>query len=726
MDLFKLPSGQQFILLTAHHLVVDLVSWRIIWYEIEQRLVGDYSPFPTVSFQLWCKWQQEYGRKLQPDEVLPCKIQRNNFDYWRLSPNDNTYGNSMVSTKCLDSKYTDIILGQSDTCLQLEPVDILVACLFRSFLDCGYFSDREPPAIYLKGHGREKLGDEVDVDLSETVGWFTTLCPLQVPECANDDTVKALKAVRDGRRRLPGNGLPYFACSHYSTAGREAFSNHTNLEVVFNYTGHFQQLERAGGLFVRAESQGIDSFLQVASKRARRANLLDVHVVLNEGKMEISFIYPKNMPKRPDVEIWMTSCLETLNSVLCLLATNALQHSSSDFALLQISDVGLETVERQLFKIGVETRNIQDLYPCTPMQEDILLSAKEGNGLYEPIFVWECVHSNNQEHIRPDRLMSAWQDTVQRHNILRTVFVDHPESSRKIQVVLADVTAKVNYFKEDVDDPVNFLSQQSRPKLSPKEPRHVFSVCRGIDGTIACRLDIHHMLCDAASIAILLSDIAKAYGGAAIRPATQIRELIKFVSKTPNEDKLSYWSNLLGDIQPCQILADLPVKEHDSPLTSPEVYASIQLDAPPRMSEFCRQHNFTRSTLMQVAWALVLTIFTKETRVCFGYLASGRDADHEDVESTVGPYISLLVAVIESEQPIKCVLETAHKQIVQSFNFQHTSVADIQRRVGKGPLFNTNMTVRDHFERDSMAFDGLRFIPVSGEDPYEVSVSHIL
>ena len=43
--------------------------------------------------------------------------------------------------------------------------------------------------------------------------------------------------------------------------------------------------------------------------------------------------------------------------------------------------------------------------------------------------------------------------------------------------------------------------------------------------------------------------------------------------------------------------------------------------------------------------------------MCFGYLVSGRDADHEDVESTVGPYISLLVAVIESEQPIKCVLE---------------------------------------------------------------------
>ena len=186
----------------------------------------------------------------------------------------------MISTKHLDSECTRIILGQSDTYLQIEPVDILVACLLRSFSDCGCFLDRKPSAIFLEGHGLEKLGDEVDIDLSETIGWFTTLCPLQVPEYANDDAIKMLKAVRDGRRRLPGNGLPYFACSHYRTAGRSAFSDHTNLEVVFNYTGHFQQLVRADGLFVRTESQRIDSFLQVTSKKARRASLLDVHAIL--------------------------------------------------------------------------------------------------------------------------------------------------------------------------------------------------------------------------------------------------------------------------------------------------------------------------------------------------------------------------------------------------------------------------------------------------------------
>ena len=179
--------------------------------------------------------------------------------------------------------------------------------------------------------------------------------------------------------------------------------------------------------------------------------------------------------------------------------------------------------------------------------------------------MWKCVHSSNQERIRPDRLISAWQDTVQRHNMLRTVFIDHPESSRKIQVALADVTAKVSYFKEDIDDPARLLSRRSRPNLSSKEPWHVFSVCQEIDDTVACRLDIHHMLCDAASMAILLSDISKAYRGAVMRPVTQIRELIKCISKTPNENKLSYWSSHLGDIQPCHFFFQISLWRNVTP-----------------------------------------------------------------------------------------------------------------------------------------------------------------
>ena len=376
-------------------------------------------------------------------------------------------------------------------------------------------------------------------------------------------------------------------------------------------------------------------------------------------------------------------------------------------------------MEGHLIDIGIEIRNIQDLYPCTARQDDMFLSSSKGSNLYEPYFVWECIQSIPQECIEPNRLMSAWREIVRRHNILRTIFTDHPESDRGIQVVLAEVTAKVKYFEKDVEDPAKFLSQQSRPDLSSKEPWHMFSVCRGVNNTVACRLDIHHMYCDAVSTAVMLSEISKVYRGVVLRPASQIRELVKCNSERPDEDKRMYWINLLEHARPCCIPPDLSVD--DDRTSSPEIYCSTQVNVPPGTLEFCQDQNFTRSTLIQVAWAFVLTTFAKEKNVCFGYMVSGRDANHADVETTVGPYISMLVAVIDSAQPIRRVLETAHKQTIQSLDFQHTSRAKIQEHVGRGPLFNTAMTVRDRFERDSLSFDGLGFRPFSGEDPYEVS-----
>lgn len=74
-----------------------------------------------------------------------------------------------------------------------------------------------------------------------------------------------------------------------------------------------------------------------------------------------------------------------------------------------------------------------------PMQEGFILSANSGIASYELVSVWNCFHSNDQEKIDPDRLISVWRETVQRHKILSTIFIDHPETERKIQIVLANV-----------------------------------------------------------------------------------------------------------------------------------------------------------------------------------------------------------------------------------------------------------------------------------------------
>lgn len=719
VDVFRLCSGQQFILLTAHHLVIDLMSWRIILYELEQRLTEGGSPSPLVSYQSWCKMQQAYGRGLVPTQVLPYNVTPSQFDYWGLAPSENIRGNSISHSFLLSIEITNLILGKSNLSLRTEPIDILVACLVQSFSSC--FSDREPPVLFLEGHGRENLGDETKIDVSDTVGWFTTLSPLQVPGLATGDAIRTLKHVKDMRRLLPGKGLPYFACSYYSEAGRDAFGEHTDLELTFNYTGNFQQLERADGIFVRAESLGVNSLLQEMSNNARRASVFEVNVVLKEGQMEIIFDYHKNMSRKADVETWIKWYSKNLSSLAHRLSEGPIQYSLSDFPLLEISYVGLEMLEGLLSEMGVRLCDCVDIYPCTPMQEGIALGAHSGAASYDSVFVWNCFHNRNREKIRPNCLIKAWQEVVRRHTILSTIFIDHPETGRKLQIVLSNATIKVAHFIEDVDTPAEFLSRQKSHSMSGSEPWHSFSICQGKNGKFACRLDIHHILFDATSMAVLLSDLSDAYEGVVMPPAPQFCELVKRVSEVPNSEKLSYWKALLGNIQPCLISSTHSVTENYTSTIPLEMNSSVHIEAPSGLFEFCRRHDITRSTLLQVAWSIVLSTITNMQEVCFGYLTSGRDANHDNVENAIGPYISLLIAVINVHQPILEMLESTQRQTTQSLRFQHTSLAEIQHEIGVQTLFNTCMTVRNDLERGSSMLDRLSFALVNGNDSSEVS-----
>ena len=86
------------------------------------------------------------------------------------------------------------------------------------------FPNRKPPALFLEGHKREPL-DDTEIDLSETVGWFTTLHPLQIPGQVTGTSITMVKFIKDVCRGVPGKGRPYFACRYQTAVGRKEFTN---------------------------------------------------------------------------------------------------------------------------------------------------------------------------------------------------------------------------------------------------------------------------------------------------------------------------------------------------------------------------------------------------------------------------------------------------------------------------------------------------------------------
>jgi hypothetical protein len=163
-------NGDQFVFLTADHIVIDLVSWRLLLEELEDILRGEKLVPATIPFQKWAELQAEQAETLDLRDVLPeVEVPPLDFTYWGIQREDNTYGNATHALFELEADDTTLFLGSCHKAYRTEPVELLLASLIQSW--SRVFVDRSVPAIFNEGHGREPWSSEIDI--SRTVGWFT-------------------------------------------------------------------------------------------------------------------------------------------------------------------------------------------------------------------------------------------------------------------------------------------------------------------------------------------------------------------------------------------------------------------------------------------------------------------------------------------------------------------------------------------------------------------------
>ena len=310
-DLFQNHHEGQVLLLSAHHLIIDLVSWRVIWRDFHDALQGKTLVKVAMSFQQWCKLQQQEGLSLKPAEVLPFAVSQPQFGYWGLRPEENLRGDIQAIMQTVDANSTSLLLSKSNEAFRTDIVDILVGILYYSFRTS--FNDRETPAIYSEGHGREPIGGEA-YDVSDTVGWFTTFHPLQLTLASGDDAVDAIQAAKRVREQVPAKGRPYLACQCYSPAGEQLPSG---MEVLLNYTGRFQQLEDETSKFTTL-AQPMD--LEQSSPNIRRLAMVEVTVGVEEGRMVVEFDINTRMKHQARIQRWAQVFATQLSEVAHTLA----------------------------------------------------------------------------------------------------------------------------------------------------------------------------------------------------------------------------------------------------------------------------------------------------------------------------------------------------------------------------------------------------------------------
>ena len=700
-DLFNLGADDQLVFLVGHHLVLDLVSWRVILEDLEELLLNpEVNPKVAtgVPFQAWCRMQTENSHKSSPGTVLPSnEIPPQSYAYWGIDGHVNKYGEMTSQGFEIDAKTTSLILNDSHNALRTDTVDILIAAMIHSFSQI--FRDRPAPTIFNESHGREVWDDKID--LARTVGWFTCMYPIFVSNDKPLDFFDVLRRVKDYRRQVPGNGRPYFASRLLTSKGSKKFKRHWPLEFTFNYLGVYQQLERDDGLLLPAkdmagEARGAGGIADVG-QNTPSFGLFETSAVVVQGKLRFSFIFNQHIKFQERIANWISECQTTLQVRAKELSQLAYQPTLMDFPLLSLSYESLKhlTTEK-LPHLGIsDLANLENIYRCTQIQQDLLISTQRDAGHYAVHGIYR-VKLNDGSTIDVPRLAKAWQDLVNRHPSLRTIFVESLSQDNALydQIVLRNVKARVVYLEHGSESPFSALESQAPMVWSPEEPSHQLTICQSSSGEVLCKIEISHTIVDGESWSIILQEIEQLYAGTLVdEKGPAYSDFVAFAQKQPAGASIGYWKSYLNEIEPCTI----PVLDNASSASKKLRSLRVNFQDLGNFRQFCELRGVTAANVFHAAWALTLQCYTGSNEVCFGYLASARDVPVEGIESLVGYLVNMLVCRVSfsPEASLQSIVDQVQSDYVESLTHRQTALSEVLHASKiSGALFNTILSFR--------------------------------
>ncbi|KFY06569.1 hypothetical protein V492_07948 [Pseudogymnoascus sp. VKM F-4246] len=362
------------------------------------------------------------------------------------------------------------------------------------------------------------------------------------------------------------------------------------------------------------------------------------------------------------------------------------------------------SIKSQLHRVGVTNiANIEDAYPCSPMQQGLLLSKARLTGDYNTSHTYEIVpHPGATPCIK--KLKDSWQQVVDRHSSLRTFFVESALQAGSFdQVVLqkynsADsvITHECGVIEQAEDAILMFKDKQLKPYENGRPP-HSLTILHTGSNRLFFRMDIEHTLVDGRSIAIIMRDLIAAYDGdLELRAANSYSSYAAILQHVDSGIDNKYWKTYLDGMHPC-VLPDLSHSSSRKPQESRPQSLAVKIENPEHLLKFCQSQGITLSALFRTIWGLVLRAYTGSDEVCFGFITSGRDVPIQGVNDTVGTFINMLVCRMNlaKSNNLKDIISAAHSDYLSSLPHQHASLAQIQHQLGlQGQrLFNTAMTV---------------------------------
>jgi amino acid adenylation domain-containing protein/non-ribosomal peptide synthase protein (TIGR01720 family) len=721
-----------------HHLAVDAVSWRILLedlhraYEQLDRGDGVHLPRKTTAFKSWserlCAYAQsdDFTTELEywlADAQRP--VARLSRDYATKSES-NTVASAADVTLSLEQKETSDLLHVLPRTYNTNINDVLVAALAMTWAFAPHQGDL---LIDLEGHGREELF--ADMDLSRTVGWFTTVFPVRVAPADHSNPDEVLKAVKSQLDRLPNKGLGYGLARYLAgDVSRAALRALPQAELSLNYLGQFDQILSDAPLFDWFEP----AILLTESPRGLRRYLFEITAFVTSGKLHVKWTYSRNIHERSSVERLASRFIKALAD-LTVRCKSRDHLRPSDLPAARLSEDELEQFTTAIKQAKAQNLidRIEDVYELTPLQHGLLFHTLRSpdSGVY-----FEQLVCRVRGQLNVEAFKHAWELVIQRHAVLRTAFF-WQGLHKPLQVVVDGVG--MPWTVHDWQGQSAAEQHEQVETALQRERRHGFALDDA--PLMRCTLaqtgrdthqfvwNYHHLLLDRWSVSLVLNDLLAFYRACnsgqhlSLGPPQPYRDYLSWLQRQDLRQAEVFWRrdlqgftapSFIGDRVTGNAAEGREAYEEQQRQLSPETTAALRAVA--------QQHQLTLNTLILGAWALLLSRYGGHDDVVFGATISGRPADLAGMESMVGLFINTLPVRVSvpSEAPLLRWLQALQMRQLERERYAHSALVDIQEwsRAPRGVSLFESIVVFENYpldvslqaKRSNLEIDQLRIV----------------
>ena len=602
-------ENQARLLIAIHHLVVDGISWRILLEDLE-RIYHDLKRQKRPNLPAKTSSYLEWARVVHVPPTVPSSGPdysglRLDYDF---DPAENTPANARTVSRCLPRETTKQLLKQAGAAYRTRIDELLLTTLLLAIKD---LSDGSELRLDLEGHGREH--NHVTLDITRTVGWFTTIHGLRLSLSAENNPGELIKKIKEQVRQ--------------HLAGPDTLSNSTSTSgspLVLNYLGQADQLLSSSQLFLPA----YESLSNMADPHDPRTHLLEINGLVTDGRLRLNWTFCDKAHCRQTInDLADRFMAELTNLIDHCLSPGAGGRSPSDFPLAEID-------QQQIDALWQQAPGFEDLFPLSPMQSGILYHGFPNTSPNQYLNQFMC---RFRGHLDGPTFQKAWYQAMDRHDVLRTTIhwealdqplqMIHPESVLDWRM---EDWSEMTDREQDAGFNALCLSERQKGFDLGRLPLmrfvliHLRKNTAEEAGVYRFLWSFPHLLLDGWSTSSLIKEVFAVYGAFLRKEPFQENappSYRNYIAWLQDQDMVAaerFWRTKLNGFETSTPLVMEHHKTVGVTVRHHETRRRIAAHTIAAMHRFTREHRLTPNTLFRGIWSLLLHRYSNFEDIVFG------------------------------------------------------------------------------------------------------------